>query len=256
MIVLNDDELMRYSRQILLESWDLDAQLALKNSRVLIVGCGGLGCPVAQTLVRAGVGHLLLIDFDVVEISNLQRQVLFDDSHLGIPKAQAAKQVLMQQNPCVNIDAQTRKLDENNISHILQQQAFDLVIDCTDNFSVRDLLNQFCRRYQLALLSLSAIAQVGQVALYTKESGCYRCVFGDEAGDETTCSTSGVLASTVLVVGALGGQLALTWLGCGINPLHNRLLLWQGQNLQIKQLPFLPDVHCAVCANPTSSKAK
>lgn len=245
--VLSDAELMRYSRQILLDGWDIDAQLKLKNSKVLIVGAGGLGCPVSQILVRAGVGYVHLLDFDVIDDSNLQRQTLFDADDVGKPKAQVACQKLKVQNEWVAVDFTHERLSASNIDGFLAHITPDLVIDCTDNFAVRDLLNQGCRKHQLPLLSNSAIGEVGQIALFTADTGCYHCLFGDEAGDERTCATSGVLASTVATIGAMTAQVALDFLGREHNPIAGELLLWQGRTLSLRKVKFNKDEHCPVC---------
>ncbi|USZ14941.1 HesA/MoeB/ThiF family protein [Moraxella sp. FZFQ2102] len=243
---LSDDELMRYSRQILLDDWDIDAQICLKNSHAIIVGMGGLGCPVAQTLARAGVGQLTLIDDDAVDISNLQRQSLYTTLDIGKPKSVCAKSALSHHNEYTAITTITERISADNICKLIGKA--DLVIDCTDNFAVRDLLNRYTRSQNLPLLSTSAIAQVGQIALYTEQTGCYRCVFGDDDGDEMTCATSGVLASTVAVIGAMAAQVALDFLGRGVNPIAGKLLLWQGATLSLKQLSFSQDANCPVCS--------
>ncbi|MFB6349335.1 ThiF family adenylyltransferase [Moraxella sp. ZJ142] len=244
---LSDDELMRYARQILLDDWDIDAQIRLKNSHAIIVGMGGLGCPVAQVLVRAGIGRLTIIDDDTVDDSNLQRQVLYTADDINQPKAIAAKVALRRQNHFCQIDAIVDKINTDNALRYLQH--VDLVIDCTDNFAIRDLLNQICRKHHYPLLSTSAIAQTGQIALYTAQTACYQCVFGSDASDEQSCATSGVLASTVAVIGALASQVALTFLGKGINPIANQLLIWQGDGLQLRHARFSPDLACLVCGN-------
>lgn len=242
---LNDDELLRYSRQILLDGWDIEAQTQLKSCHAVIVGAGGLGCPMAQTLVRAGLGKLTLIDFDCIEMSNLQRQFLFEDADIGKNKAVVAAEKLRRQNPLAHIEARAKKVESHNCTELLS--GADLVIDCTDNFAVRDLLNQTTRALKLPLLSTSAIGEVGQIALFTQETGCYRCLFGDDASDEQNCATSGVLASTVAIVGSLGAQVALSFLGENHNPIAHRLLLWQGKNLSLRSLNFAKDDACAIC---------
>ena len=244
---LTDDEMMRYSRQILLEDWDLEAQIRLKNSHAIIVGMGGLGCPVAQVLVRAGIGSVDIIDHDVVDVSNLQRQILYTTSDVGRSKALAAKDALQKQNEWVNITAITDKITQANAAQFIQTA--DLVIDCTDNFLIRDVLNRTCHHHKIALLSTSAIAQTGQIALYTTATACYQCVFGEEAGDEMSCATSGVLASTVSVIGALASQAALSFLGKDVNPIANKLLIWQGERFHLKKLTICRDAHCPVCGS-------
>ncbi len=245
---LSDTEMMRYARQILLDGWDIDAQLQLKHSHAIIVGMGGLGCPVAQVLVRAGIGRLTIIDDDVIDESNLQRQSLYFDTDIGKPKAVIAKSTLHQHNALTHITAMTDRVTQDNVDQLIG--GADLVIDCTDNFAVRDLLNQTCRHQQLPLLSTSAIGEVGQLALYTPDTGCYHCVFGDDVGDEMTCATSGVLASTVAVIGAMASQVALTYLGKADNPIANTLVTWQGQSMTLKHRIFERDESCPVCGAP------
>lgn len=244
---LNDDELLRYSRQILLDGWDMDAQINLKNSRVLIVGVGGLGCPVSQILVRAGVGCVYVLDFDVIEQSNLQRQTLFGDQDVGKHKALVATNALKKHNPLIDVHCLPIRLDQKNIHDVLKTDEFDLLIDCTDNFAIRDLLNKTCRKKNLPLLSASAIGEVGQIALFTKETGCYGCLFGDDDGDTQTCTTSGVLSSTVHVIGSMSAQVALDFLGRGNNPIAGQLLLWQGKTMTLKKVAFMPNQSCPVC---------
>lgn len=248
---LSDDELMRYARQILLNDWDLTAQIRLKKSRVLIVGVGGLGCPVSQILARSGVGSIHLIDFDVVSCSNLQRQTLFTESDIGSLKTQVAHQALVQHNEFINISHQDIKLDKENVMDIFRQNQVDLVIDCTDNFKTRYLINEACRHLGLALLSNSAIGEVGQIALFEKSTGCYECLFGQDKAHNSSivqnCATSGVLASTVSVVGAMSAQVALDYLGRGINPIAHQLLLWQGKTMTLQKMRFQKNSQCVLC---------
>ena len=244
---LNNGELLRYSRQILLDGWDLDAQIRLKNSRVVVVGVGGLGCPVAQILARSGVGYLHLIDHDTIDDSNLQRQSLFVADDVGKPKAQVAYDKLKQHNELIELAFCDVKLTNQNIAQILEPLQADLVIDCTDNFAIRDLLNQTCRQLGLPLLSNSAIGEVGQIALFTAETGCYCCLFGDDGADEQNCATSGVLGSTVHVIGSMSCQVALDFLGRNHNPIAGQLLLWQGKKMNLKKMMFSQNPHCVVC---------
>ncbi|OOR91566.1 molybdopterin biosynthesis protein [Moraxella caviae] len=238
---------MRYSRQILLDGWDMEAQLRLKNSRVLIVGAGGLGCALSPVLVRAGVGLVHLLDFDVVDDSNLQRQMLYEPSDVGQDKARTAASKLRQMNELVCVNHTSQKITDDNVHALFDEIAPDLVVDCTDNFTIRDTLNAACRVRQLPLLSTSAIGEVGQMMLLTKETGCYRCVFGDTKGSEQNCATSGVLASTVALIGAAASQVALDFLGRGKNPIAGELVLWQGMSVSLRKMRFNKDENCAVC---------
>lgn len=248
---LSDEELLRYSRQILLDGWDMDAQLRLKNARVLLIGMGGLGCPVAQTLARAGVGYLHLIDHDTIDDSNLQRQTLFAQDDIGKPKATTAKTALERQNHLIHINASVLKITTDSLDELLTD-GYDLLIDGTDNFAVRDIINRACRQKGVPLLSNSAIGEVGQIALYTHETGCYHCVFGEEVGDEMTCATSGVLGSTVAVIGAMTAQVALDFLGRGNNPIAGELLIWQGNAMSLKKVKFHSNPSCPICGQHSS----
>ena len=254
---LSDSELMRYARQILLEGWDVDAQLRLKSARVVMIGAGGLGCPASETLVRAGLGQIHLIDDDVIEASNLQRQTLFLPSDIGKAKALTAAQMLEKINPLIRARGSVVRLSEDNAYELLGMASGkpDLLLDCTDNFATRDMINRISVRYQLPLLSASAIAMQGQLALYEphRQTGCYHCVFGsvliDAEADERNCANSGVLASTTAIMGNLQANAALQYLGLTKNPLTNKLLIWDGSQMQQRLMGYRPDPACPVCAH-------
>lgn len=266
--MLSDDELMRYSRQILLEGWDVGAQLGLKSSKVIILGAGGLGCPVSETLARAGVGRIHIIDDDVIEASNLQRQTLFYAQDVGKLKAEVACRALQQINPYIEVSYATCRIVPDNAMNELVGQAEHtgpvLLLDCTDNFAIRELLNKVSVQSRLPLLSASAIGMTGQLALYepAKNSGCYHCVFGETLDDSDShdgsdtssesdtrnCTNSGVLASTTTVMGNLQANAALQYLGLNHNPLAGELLIWNGSRMTQNKLRYRQDKHCKVCA--------
>lgn len=254
---LTDNEMLRYARQILLDGWDIDAQTRLKNSHVVIIGVGGLGCPLAETLCRAGVGRLTLIDDDVIDESNLQRQSLFTPNDIGKSKALVAKAKLNEINNFCQIEALNTRLTLDNHQQLLdlpnKNSLSKLICDCTDNFKTRDHINQLAVKEKLPLLSASAIAQTGQLALFEayKGTGCYHCLFQGQGDDSRTCATSGVLASTTQIMGNLQAQAALTFLGLGKNPLAQTLLLWQGEALSLRKLKFRQDKNCPVCGQNT-----
>lgn len=249
---LSDNELMRYARQILLDDWDIDAQLNLKNSRVLIVGVGGLGCPLSQILARAGVGFIHLIDFDVISRSNLQRQTLFAEQDIGKLKVETASRVLRIHNEFIHVSENNVRLESDNIIDIFSGIMPDLVIDCTDNFNARYLINRACQTLRLSLLSNSAIGEVGQIALFDEQTGCYECLFGEQISNNSpiqNCATSGVLASTVSVIGSMSAQVALDFLGRGHNPIAGKLLLWQGKSMSLQKVQFHKNEQCLTCVN-------
>ena len=253
---LIDAELLRYARQILLNGWDIDAQLRLKSARVVMIGAGGLGCPAAETLVRAGLGYIHLIDDDVIEASNLQRQTLFLPDDIGKPKALTAAQMLQRINPLVKSCGTVARLSEDNAYELLDIASGkpNLLLDCTDNFATRDMINRISVRYQIPLLSASAIAMQGQLALFEPQlhTGCYYCVFGahdiDIEADERNCANSGVLASTTAIMGNLQANAALQYLGLTKNPLTGKLLLWDGSQMQQRLMGYRQDKYCPVCA--------
>ncbi|WP_440465311.1 HesA/MoeB/ThiF family protein [Psychrobacter sp. ASPA161_6] len=257
LVQLSDDELLRYARQVLLNGWDMDAQLRLKSARVVMIGAGGLGCPASETLVRAGVGYIHLIDDDKIEASNLQRQTLFLPDDIGKPKALTAAAMLERINPLIKTRGTVARLDEDNAYQLLDMATDkpDLLLDCTDNFATRDVINRISVRYQIPLLSASAIAMQGQLALFEPHlnTGCYHCVFGsvvlDEAADERTCANSGVLASTTAVMGNLQANAALQYLGLTKNPLTNKLLIWDGSQMQQRLMGYRKDPQCPVCTS-------
>ena len=253
--MLLDDELLRYARQILLDGWDIDAQLRLKSSRIIMIGAGGLGCPASETLVRAGLGCVHLIDDDVIEASNLQRQTLFLPEDIGKPKALTAAKMLERINPLITARGTVARLSEDNAYELFDMISSkpDLLLDCTDNFATRDIINRISVRYQIPLLSTSAIAMQGQLALYEPhlDTGCYHCVFGsvvlDAVADERTCANSGVLASTTAIMGNLQANAALQYLGLTKNPLKNKLLIWDGSQMQQRLMGYRKDVECPIC---------
>ncbi len=260
-VALSDDELLRYARQILLDGWDIEAQLRLKSSRIVMIGAGGLGCPASETLVRAGLGQTHLIDDDEIEASNLQRQTLFLPEDIGKPKALTAAQMLERINPLISARGTVARLSEDNAYDLLEMATRkpDLLLDCTDNFATRDIINRISVRYQVPLLTASAIGMQGQLALFEPHlnTGCYYCVFGSvavyaEAGDaeadERTCANSGVLASTTAIIGSLQANAALQYLGLTKNPLKNKLLLWDGSRMQQRLMGYRQDQHCPICA--------
>lgn len=261
---LSDLELSRYARQILLDGWDIEAQTRLKNACILIIGMGGLGCPVAETLVRSGVGHVHIVDDDVIDDSNLQRQTLFTPSDIGKSKAITAQHRLSAINDLVTIISYQQRFEEHQANGLIQVihdylqkntlKKLNLILDCTDNFKTRDFINKISVKYNIPLLSASAIAQEGQLALFEpqQQSGCYHCIFqfDPETSNELTerrCIHTGVLSSTTAIMGNLQAQTALSFLGLDHNPLSKTLLLWQGHTLSIRKLQYQPDPNCTVC---------
>ena len=244
---LNDDEMHLYSRQILLDGWDIEAQEKLKLANVLIVGCGGIGCTSAELLARAGVGQITLIDADTIEMSNLQRQIAYVEENIGFYKSEILAKRLKQINPHIRIESYSSKLDESNAEQLISTQ--DLVLDGCDNFTTRYLVNQICTQLNVPLISASAIGFQGQLFMVEGDSACYECLFPKEehANESLRCADSGVLATTPNVMASLQAHHALLYLGLAKTPLKQKLLLWDGLSMKQRLLAFEKDTDCSVC---------
>jgi adenylyltransferase/sulfurtransferase len=246
--VLTDQELLRYSRQILLQHVDIDGQLRLKQSRVLIVGLGGLGSPVALYLAAAGVGELHLADFDTVDLTNLQRQVIHDSHSVGLSKVDSAIARLAAINPEVTLIAHRTALDADSLAAAVQ--AVDLVLDCSDNFGTREAVNAACVAARKPLVSGAAIRLEGQLSVFDprrQDSPCYHCLYGHGSEAELTCSEAGVIGPLVGLVGSLQALEALKLLAGFGEPLVGRLLLIDALSTRFRELKVKRDPGCAVC---------
>lgn len=246
--MLTDEELLRYSRQILLKQVDIEGQLKLKGSRVLIVGLGGLGSPVALYLAAAGVGELHLADFDQVDLTNLQRQIAHDTSSVGLHKVDSVVARIAALNPEVVTLGHRAGLDADSLEAAVR--AVDLVLDCTDNFSIREAINQACVAACKPLVSGAAIRLEGQLSVFDPRddrSPCYHCLYGHGSEAELTCSEAGVLGPLVGLVGSLQALEALKLLAGFGEPLVGRLLLIDGLSSRFRELRVKRDPACAVC---------
>lgn len=247
-VELNDEELLRYSRQILLPQIDVDGQLRLKQSRALIVGLGGLGSPVALYLAAAGVGELHLADFDSVDLTNLQRQILHDSNQIGASKVDSALARLSAINPQVHLVPHRAALDEDSLAAAVA--SVDLVLDCTDNFTTREAVNAACVAAGRPLVSGAAIRLEGQLAVFDPRnvaSPCYHCLYGHGSEAELTCSEAGVVGPLVGLVGSLQALEALKLLVGFGEPLVGRLLLIDALGSRFRELRVKRDPGCAVC---------
>ncbi|MBX8609774.1 molybdopterin-synthase adenylyltransferase MoeB [Pseudomonas cichorii] len=246
--MLTDQELLRYSRQILLQHVDIEGQIRLKSSRALIVGLGGLGSPVALYLAAAGVGELHLADFDSVDLTNLQRQVIHDSQSIGQAKVDSAMARLTAINPEVTLVAHRTVLDADSLSAAVQ--GVDLVLDCSDNFSTREAVNAACVAVGKPLVSGAAIRLEGQLSVFDPrraESPCYHCLYGHGSEAELTCSEAGVIGPLVGLVGSLQALEALKLLAGFGEPLVGRLLLIDALSTRFRELKVRRDPACGVC---------
>jgi adenylyltransferase/sulfurtransferase len=247
---LNDAQLLRYSRQIMLPGFGIEGQQRLRSARVLVVGLGGLGSPVAMYLAAAGVGRLLLADFDAVDLSNLQRQIVHTTERIGQPKADSARTALAALNPEVETVAIKRSLTEDTLPGLMDQ--VDLVVDGCDNFATRFAVNGACVAAGKPLVSGAAVRMEGQVAVFSGQPGgpCYQCLYPRDGGVDETCTANGILAPVVGIIGAIQATEAIKVLtGLG-EPLFGRLLLLDAAAMEWRGLRIPADPSCPICGPP------
>jgi molybdopterin/thiamine biosynthesis adenylyltransferase len=248
---MDDTQLLRYSRHLLLDALGPDAQERFIAAHALVVGVGGLGNPAAQFLASAGIGRITLVDADRVDLTNLQRQLLFAMDDIGTPKVDAAARRLASINPGVTYVPVTRRVGPDELA-VLAAEA-DVVLDCTDNFATRHAINRACVAARVPLVSGAAIRFDGQIAVFDVRdpaSPCYHCLFGEgEELEETRCATMGVFAPLVGVVGATQAGEALKLVAGVGTSLAGRLLLYDALASSWREMKVPRDPTCAVCAN-------
>ena len=247
---MTDEELLRYSRHVLLEEVGVEGQERITRSHVLVIGLGGLGSPVALYLGTAGVGRLTLVDADHVDLTNLQRQLAHAMDRIGQPKAQSARVAVGALNPHVQVEAVVARADAALLDRLVPQA--DVVVDCCDNFGTRQAVNAACVRHRKPLVSGAAIRFDGQVAVFDPrdpQAPCYACVFPPgEAPEETRCATLGVFAPLVGIIGAMQAAEALKLL-CGAGePLSGRLLMLDARSMEWTSLRVPRKADCPACA--------
>lgn len=243
----------RYDRQIRLTAIGESGQQKLLDARVLIIGMGGLGSPVAMYLAAAGVGHLVLSDFDIVERSNLQRQVIHTEKTVGQLKVDSARQFVESLNPLTKVTTVARELSDEDLAH--HTALADVVVDCTDNFPSRFELNRACIKARKPLVSGAAIRQEGQISTFDSRvtsSPCYQCLYPDTGIESVTCALEGVLAPVVGIIGTMQAQET-------INVLLNRpalvgtLLMLDAQYLEWQRMKLPKNPNCTVCSDQQSN---
>ena len=246
---MNDEELLRYSRHILLDDIGIEGQQRIMGSRALIIGAGGLGSPVALFLGSAGVGHLTIVDNDTVDLTNLQRQIAHTMSRVGLPKVDSAEVAVAALNPTVTVVPMVARADAALLDELVAQA--DVVLDCCDNFATRHAINAACVNHQKPLVSGAAIRFDGQVAVYDARddtSPCYACVFPpDDALLETRCATLGVFAPLVGIIGSLQAAEALKLLSGVGQALTGRLLMLDARAMEFTEIRIGRQAECPVC---------
>ncbi|MBO66812.1 MAG: molybdopterin-synthase adenylyltransferase MoeB [Acidiferrobacteraceae bacterium] len=246
---MNQEEKDRYSRQIKLQQVGEEGQQRLLMSRVLIVGMGGLGSPVAMYLAAAGVGNLVLTDYDHVDVSNLQRQIVHTHADIGELKAISARQTLISLNPNVNVTAFDYELDD---SELLEQTTLaDVLVDCTDNFTSRFALNRASIATDTPLISGAAIRWEGLVSTFLptiESSPCYQCLYPDTGIEAATCAMEGVIAPIVGVIGTMQALEVVNVLLKAGEGLNGRILALDGLTMEWENITLPKDPNCPACS--------
>lgn len=246
---MDDQQLLRYSRHILLDEIGIEGQSKLLAAKALIIGVGGLGSPAAFYLASAGVGSITLVDYDQVDLTNLQRQILHTQARVGLNKVESAKLTLEQLNPHIQLHTLCEKAEDTRLSELIQQA--DVVLDCSDNFATRHAVNAACVRHHIPLVSGAAIRFDGQCSVFDvrqPEAPCYACIFPAELHvEEVACSTMGVFAPLVGIIGTMQAAEALKLLmGIGTS-LAGRLLLLDARTMEWRQIKAKRNPRCLVC---------
>ena len=244
---MNDQELLRYSRQIMLPQVDIDGQQKLIDSTVLIVGMGGLGSPSALYLAAAGIGHLIIADFDQVELSNLQRQIIHHTDDIGKDKVDSAKEKLLAINPNIQVDV-VKQLSDDNLSRLIDQA--DVVLDGTDNFKSRFAINKACVENKTPLVSAAVIRFEGQLCVfkgYESDQPCYQCLYSEEGSGRENCVENGVLAPVAGLLGSLQALQAIKVILSLGEQLNGELMLIDALDLSFRKVKIGKDSKCPIC---------
>lgn len=250
MEILSDAEMLRYNRQIILKAFDFEGQEALKQSSILILGAGGLGCASSQYLATAGIGKLSLIDDDKVELSNLQRQVLHHDADIGKLKVESAAQALKELNPELEIVTVAKRLNDEALLSLVQ--AHDLVLDASDNVDTRNQLNRLCYQTKTPLVSGAAIRMEGQVSVFTyqdESEPCYQCLSALFGSNALSCVEAGVMAPVVGIIGAVQAMEAIKVIAHLGKPIQGKILMLDAMTMSWREMKLIKQPHCPICGS-------
>ena len=249
---MNDQDLERYGRHILLPEIDYEGQQKLLDSHVLVVGLGGLGSPASIYLASSGIGNLTLCDFDKVELSNLQRQIVHKEDMLQINKAQSAKSFISSINSNIKINVVDKKLSENEFDLYVKKNSVDAILDCSDNFQTRYSVNKVAFKNKIPLISGSAIRFEGQLAIFDfrdNSSACYECLFPDNGEEnELRCADHGILAPVVGIMGVMQSLETIKVL-LNLSSVKNKLRIFDGKSNEWKTITLKKDKECAICSS-------
>lgn len=254
---MNHEQLLRYSRQMMLPEIDAAGQEKLAAARVLIIGLGGLGSAASIYLATAGAGHLVLVDFDRVELSNLQRQILYTTGDIGRSKVEVAREHLLALNPEIEVSTIEGRLEQAGLEH--ETAAADVVIDASDNFATRFAVNAACVRTRTPLVSAAAIRFEAQLSAFDPkraDSPCYRCLYGEDAAVDQSCTANGVIAPLLGIFGSLQALETMKLImGIG-EPLIGRLLLFDALRMEWHCASLPRDPGCPVCGHAAKAQSR
>ena len=248
MEILSDAEMLRYNRQIILKQFDFEGQEALKQSSILVLGAGGLGCAASQYLATAGIGKLTLIDDDVVELSNLQRQVLHTDADVGKKKVESAAESLKLLNPHLKVETVDRRLSDDELDSLISSHT--LVLDACDNVETRNQLNRLCYQAKVPLVSGAAIRMEGQISVFTyqdENAPCYQCLSALFGSAALSCVEAGVMAPVVGMVGAAQALEAIKVIAQFGSPKEGKLLILDAMSHSWREMKLMKMPTCTVC---------
>jgi molybdopterin/thiamine biosynthesis adenylyltransferase len=250
---MNDQQLLRYSRHILLDEVGIEGQERVLAAHAVVIGAGGLGSPAALYLAASGVGRITLVDDDTVDLTNLQRQIMHTTARVGMAKVESGREAMLQINPDVSVTALRERVDAARLAELVGSA--DVVLDCSDNFATRHAVNRACVHARVPLVSGAVIRFDGQLSVFDTRSAaspCYACLFpADSQVEEAACSTMGVFAPLVGVVGAMQAAEALKLLAGAGRSLAGRLLMLDGRSMEWTDIGIARNPTCPVCAGRT-----
>ncbi|MGI9950460.1 molybdopterin-synthase adenylyltransferase MoeB [Vibrio hyugaensis] len=249
MDILSDAEMLRYNRQIILRQFDFEGQEALKQASVLMLGAGGLGCASSQYLTTAGLGKITLIDDDVVELSNLQRQVLHHDADIGRKKVESAAEALRELNPHITVETIAKRLDDAELKTLIEEHT--IVVDASDNVDTRNQLNRLCFATKTPLVSGAAIRMEGQISVFTYDDPtqpCYQCLSALFGNGALSCVEAGVMAPVVGIVGAVQAMEAIKVIANYGQPKKGKILILDALSMSWREMNLMKMPSCPVCS--------
>ena len=250
---MNDEQLLRYSRHIMLPEIEIEGQDKIINGKVAVIGLGGLGSPIAVYLASSGIGQLILVDDDVVDQSNLQRQIAHGESDIGHAKVESARETVKRLNSDTEVTTVNHRLDADELRNLCN--AVDAVVDATDNFSTRYAINEACLSTKTPLVSGAAIRMEGQISVFdfrNSDSPCYRCLYQDGADEELNCAQNGVVAPLVGVVGCVQAMETLKVVAGFGETLAGWVLYFDAKRMDWRKFKLNKNPNCPSCGSTKS----